>query len=282
MSDNLILYHKNCSDGMAAAFILWRAMRGQGEFIPVQYNDKAPLPDVSGRDVYIVDFSFSREVLLEMKSKAASLVVLDHHKTAEAELAGLDFAHFDMNESGATMTWRYMYNDRPIPLFFQYIKDRDLWLKQLPDSDAFAMGLRLYPMTFEAWDGLVWRYDSVLRVDALIDEGKIILRYNQQSLDKISQAEAKGEIEMIDFEGYRVPCLNQSHLISEVGDALGAKYPFVVMYFDTADKRVFSLRSRGEVDVANIAKRYGGGGHAAAAGFTMPKPPVGVGEIVAK
>jgi len=67
-----------------------------------------------------------------------------------------------------------------------------------------------------------------------------------------------------------------------VGDTLGAKYPFVVMYFDTADKRVFSLRSRGEVDVANIAKRYGGGGHAGAAGFTMPKPPVGVGEPVAK
>ena len=49
--------------------------------------------------------------------------------------------------------------------------------------------------------------------------------------------------------------------------------PFAACYLDTADSRVFSLRSRreGGVDVAKIAESYGGGGHRNAAGFRVPR-----------
>ena len=40
---------------------------------------------------------------------------------------------------------------------------------------------------------------------------------------------------------------------------------------DTPKGRTFSLRSAdGGMDVSEVAKRYGGGGHAKAAGFTVP------------
>lgn len=78
MSNNLCIYHKNCSDGLAAALILWRLWQGEGDFIPMQYNDKTPLPDVTGRNVYIVDFSFSREeVLYEELSHAQYIPVVE-------------------------------------------------------------------------------------------------------------------------------------------------------------------------------------------------------------
>ena len=39
-------------------------------------------------------------------------------------------------------------------------------------------------------------------------------------------------------------------------------------YVDSAGKVRVSLRSEGDYDVSGIAKRYGGGGHKNAAGFT--------------
>jgi len=52
------------------------------------------------------------------------------------------------------------------------------------------------------------------------------------------------------------------------------KYPsarYAVGYFDLPGKRIYSLRSRqgSEVDVSEIAKRHGGGGHKHAAGFSV-------------
>jgi len=48
------------------------------------------------------------------------------------------------------------------------------------------------------------------------------------------------------------------------------KPPFAACYWDTPLGRVFSLRSRDDgADVSSIAKQYGGGGHARAAGFRV-------------
>ena len=45
--------------------------------------------------------------------------------------------------------------------------------------------------------------------------------------------------------------------------------PFSIVYHDDQNgMRHYSLRSRGDYDVSEIAVRYGGGGHTAAAGFT--------------
>ena len=61
--------------------------------------------------------------------------------------------------------------------------------------------------------------------------------------------------------------------ISDVGHELLARHensPFVAMYFDTKEGgRVYSLRSHPEFDCSVVAKRFGGGGHAQAAGFNV-------------
>ena len=48
--------------------------------------------------------------------------------------------------------------------------------------------------------------------------------------------------------------------------------PFAACYWDTAEGRVFGLRATDDgVDVSDVAKQYGGGGHAKAAGFKVPR-----------
>mgnify|MGYP001450666450 FL=1 len=80
---------------------------------------------------------------------------------------------------------------------------------------------------------------------------------------------------MVDIAGYQVPCVNTNSLASEIGNDLAKGQPFAAMYCDNADKRIFSLRSDVDgVDVANIAKLFGGGGHFHAAGFAVEKPKI--------
>ena len=65
--------------------------------------------------------------------------------------------------------------------------------------------------------------------------------------------------------GYLVPVVNATCYQSEIGDQLNARYPdspFAACYFERADgRRQWSLRSKGNFDVSEVAQRFGGGGH---------------------
>jgi nanoRNase/pAp phosphatase (c-di-AMP/oligoRNAs hydrolase) len=72
--------------------------------------------------------------------------------------------------------------------------------------------------------------------------------------------------------GYDVPVANLPYMFaSDAGNIMSEGEFFAASYFDTPDGRKFSLRSKDTgMDVSEIAKRFGGGGHARAAGFMMP------------
>ena len=253
-----VLYHKNCEDGFGAAWIAWKAMGNQAEYIPVQYGESPPeLPDRSR--VTIVDFSYPRDVTIQLKERMESLGVLDHHKTAAQDLAGLDFATFDMQKCGAMLAWEYWFSGESAPLLLHYIQDKDLWLFQLDNSLEVSAALRSYSKEFEVWNSL--------SVDELAKDGVAIQRAINVQVSK--------HVEMATLQnvgGYLVPVVNATCYLSEIGDQLNANYPdtpFAACYFSRADgKRQWSLRSRGNFDVSEVAQRFGGGGHKNAAGYT--------------
>jgi len=101
----ICIYHANCADGFTAAWVVMRyanAWAGPTEYIPCSYGQEPPCVD--GADVLLVDFSYKRPVMEAMAKAANSITVLDHHKTAQAELAepipGVEVV-FDMDRSGA-------------------------------------------------------------------------------------------------------------------------------------------------------------------------------------
>jgi hypothetical protein len=148
--------------------------------------------------------------------------------------------------------------------------DRDLWLFQLPRSREVFAALSSYPMDFRVW--------STLDVDRLADEGPPILRYQQQQVELLC-----GQVRFESLAGFDVPVVNAAVFGSEVGEELLKRYPeapFAVLYFDRSDGiRQWSLRSREDFDVSQIARLYQNGGHRQAAGFEtklskdfIPKP----------
>ncbi len=257
------IYH-NDADGCAAAAVIQMIFQSEEiDFISAQYGDDPP--DCAGEKVIIVDFSYPLEILDKIKKQAISVRLYDHHVSASDMLRSVDYATFDINKSGATLVWGVFFPHIPIPLFLQYIEDRDLWKFRLPGSKAHSVGLQSYPLNVDDYAEYIEDESSVQKFK---NEGEIILRYQEIQIKKVlSQPVAICEI-----AGYHVPCVNHtdSFTLSEVLHKLSEGHPFSAGYFDIGQKRVYSLRSREDgVDVRSVAMRYGGGGHTHAAGFSV-------------
>lgn len=274
MSNRLVIYHAGCADGFCAAWLFSKEYP-DAEYLPANYGD--PVPDVTGKVVYIVDFSYPRDSLLKMYEQADLLVVLDHHKSAQKELDGLPFCKFDLEKSGGRLAWEYLCdtvdqywspwtNRQCPPWLVQYTEDRDLWRWHLADSREVNANLRSFPMTFEEWDRI-----ATLTVDEMAIGGLAILRDQQMTVDaKAKQAHLVHVATEPEFPNW-MAC-NATTLISETAGDLAKATGVGCCWFEMGDgSRVYSLRSRKEsnVDCSVIAKRFGGGGHPGAAGFKL-------------
>lgn len=270
MTKTVVLYHARCPDGFTAAWAAWTVLGDKAEYIPCNFDD-AEVPDVAGRDVYIVDFSYPRDVLLDMKAKANSLLVLDHHKTAEANLDGIEGCHFDMNRSGAGMSWDHFHPGEERSPLVNYVEDRDLWRFALPDSKEVNSAITSYEFSFGTWNDL----DRILRgaPEIVVGEGTALLRKKRAYVKSMIDTGAR----RVSFLGYDdIPIVNAPHIsISELVGELAEGAPFAAGWRQVSDgKFVYSLRSRGDgLDVSEIASVLGGGGHKGAAGFHSDSPP---------
>ena len=255
MTPDLVLYHANCPDGFAAAWAIWKKYPS-AVFVPVDHGQPLPV-DPSGRNLLIVDFSYSKPILEGIAKSTASIQVLDHHVTAQQALEGLSYVTFDLNKSGAVLAWEWAH-DAPAPWLLEYVQDKDLYNWKLPGSREINAALSSYPYDFAIWD--------CLKREVLEQEGRAILRYEQKLVEQILQ-----EMVLVEFEGETVPCVQSAILTSQIGECLTATCAFCLIWHDRHGRRYFSLRSReGSTDVSQIAVKYGGGGHRHAAGFSVP------------
>ena len=279
MSDKLLcIWHGNCQDGFGAAWAVRHALGEDNvEFYPGVYQE--PTPDVTGRDVLMVDFAYKRPVLDAMAETARSIVILDHHKSAAEDLAGLPppgfnypairsegpkvTAIFDMERSGARLAWDYL-NRGLRPRLIDHIEDRDLWRFKLQCTREISAALFSYPYSFGLWDSLM--NDDVL--PNLIIEGHAIDRKQQQDIANLLPVVQRRMV----IGGFYMPVANLPlTLTSDAGHKMAAEANGIAAcYWDTPEGRVFSLRSTDDgPDCQAIAVKYGGGGHPHAAGFRM-------------
>lgn len=265
----LVLYHSPCADGFTAAWVLWKK-HPDWEYHAAKYGD--PLPDVTDRCVYMVDFSCKRPVMLELASKAKWISVIDHHKTAEAELVDLPdnvHVHFDMTRSGAALAWRFVFPGKPIPELVKFVEDRDLWKFQYEESKAISEYIFSYDYTFENWNRL---HESLEDHDfvqnTVLPSAEAILRKHNKDVNELKALKHRIVINAHEVWAANVPYICASDLAGQLSEG----EPFAATYFydPSQDKYTFSLRSRGEsgLDVSEIAKKFGGGGHKNAAGFS--------------
>jgi len=265
---DLCIYHGECIDGFTAAWAV-RHAHPNAEFVPAGYGSEPP--DVAGKDVLIVDFSYPREVLIAMNESASSLRVLDHHKTAQAALDGLPFAEFDMDRSGAGMAWDEIVGGER-PWLVDYAEDRDLWRFVLAGSKRVNALIHTWPMaTFADWDRLA----ATSRDDADNMGAVALMKVERYVSDMLTNAydgslPGHGPVRVVNTPFHHCSDVVGA-LASAAADGVGLGW-----WRRSDGKYQFSLRRRRRVDVSSIALMFGGGGHAGAAGFVLDELPAGL------
>lgn len=265
----LCIYHGNCADGFGAAWVFKRYADREFDFHAGVYQNDPP--DVTGRDVYLVDFSYKRPVVERMREQATRLVLIDHHKTAIDDLAPLIEAKqieslVSLEHSGAMLAWHWFngHHYDEMPRLLRHIEDRDLWRFALHRTREIQACVFSHPYDFDVWDELMQ-----MDPQKLAEEGAAIERKHHKDIAELVKVCQR----RIRIGGYDVWAASLPYtLTSDAGHLMAKGEPFAVCYWDTADGRVFSLRSQDDgLDVSEIAKQYGGGGHAHAAGFRVPR-----------
>lgn len=258
----LCIYHGNCADGFTAAWVAHRAFHGEIDLHAGVYQTEPP--DVTDREVYLVDFSYKRPVLEAMREKACSITILDHHKTAEADLRDLPgiVTVFDMERSGARLAWDHWFHPNSPPRTLLHVEDRDLWRFAIPGTREVQANIFSHPYDLKVWDELM-----ASDPERLIEEGRAIERKHFKDIHELVGVVTRRMV----IGGHNVPIANLPYtLTSDAGHMLAKGEPFAGCYWDTPAGRVFSLRSDDHgCDVSEIAKHYGGGGHRNASGFTV-------------
>lgn len=294
MTKPICIYHGMCADGFTSAWAVYKALGADVEFHPGVYSE--PPPDVTDRDVIMVDFSYKRPVIEQMAKSARRILILDHHKTAQADLNGLgylanDYQHFtatddpearigivfDMERSGAGLTWDFFHPTTPRPLLVEYVEDRDLWRFNLPHSREVNAYIFAWDYNFKNWDFLNMALADAGGVGTVGSMGAAIERkHNKDVAELVKVCKRRMIVGGAEVWGASIPYT----LTSDAGNLMSEGEPFAVCYWDTPGGRVFSLRSKPEgADVSAIAKEYGGGGHKNASGFTVPLSAISQFEI---
>jgi oligoribonuclease NrnB/cAMP/cGMP phosphodiesterase (DHH superfamily) len=261
----MVLYHANCPDGFGAAWSFWRKFGSKAEYIPIVHGNEPP--DVKDRDVFIVDFCYDRTIMLNIEQESNSLVVLDHHKSAQAICGDLEFCYFDMDHSGAYLAWDYVFPDDSVPLLIRYVEDRDLWKWNLPFTEEVLSAVDSFEKTFENWDMLHSYLDAVesLRWKKVKNMGEGILQYKRNLIKSLLDNSYTTNI-----LGSEVPIVNAPFFQSEMASELAEGHPYAAAYYFDGEGYKFSLRSKEEgSDVSEIAAAFGGGGHKNASGFKI-------------
>jgi len=260
----ICIYHGNCFDGWTAA---WVVKNNYPDILLHRevYDRPANVPDVKDQDVIIVDYTYKRDIMERILNEAKSLLVLDHHKTAEEALKGMPQENFifDMKRSGAGIAWDYFH--APMwhrPWLVDYIEDRDIWNKFLPNTDIIHAFIASHKRTMENWDML-----AEMPLEEAVEKGRAIHNFMERYIEAVVKEARKTTWMGLDIAVVNCPYL----MCSEIGNRLCKEMDvaFSVSWFQNPTGQYnYSLRSIGDFDVSKVAAAFGGGGHKNAAGFT--------------
>jgi len=276
---DILIYHGGCPDGIGGAWCFWRQDR-EGKTLQLHPGKfREDTPNVEGKHVLFVDFSYPKDVTERMLQTAASVRVLDHHKSTRP-LEDIRHENFslvlDMDRSGAQIAWDEYYGNGDRPWFIDDIGDRDLWRWDIPDSKATTramFGLGFY-RDFEKFDKLYYMHRA-----NLLDAGTYLLEDDERTYAMITShaVDCLCTSPMDRKTSWKVRVVECDHTkASDVGNRLveDGKCDFAAMfrYEILRDEWWVSLRANTEsnVDLTEVVKHFGnGGGHAKAAGFTI-------------
>lgn len=290
---NTVIYHNADFDGIFCREIAKK-------FLPdatlIGWNFGDPLiPMPPGGIVYIldlspdcleIDFTISRPI-------RSRLVWIDHHKTsiekwpndipgyridgvAACRLAWQWFTEDDFRRNHPNkLPDKHAFVDHEAnePLAVRLAGEYDIWDKRDPRADTFQYALRCSPITPTGWEALLSADEGF--VFRLLQDGEVAQRYSQAN----DASTCKAKTWLMEWERLKFLCINSARfnsLLFAAKDVPETGHDALLGFcFDGKCWTVslYHAKHRTDLDLSEIAKRHGGGGHRGAAGFTSKTLP---------
>lgn len=292
-----IVYHKSDLDGVVSAAIATMYENSKNKdviYIPYSYEDdvKKVVDKVRDLDVvYVLDVSFgadSKTIFKKWLDEGKSLMWIDHHKGIIEDSKTWGFVVPGLRRVGTAAC--ALASDLlmgKVPAIVRCLSDYDVWNKESElgwDTVVAVQYAMRSKIRLNVLIALSYLYDHFKEnmkdneIDLifydLAKEGRAIINYMAGKNEQ--------EVSTCSFEAYvdevKVVAMNTVESGSKVFDSLTpdwldgrkikALMPFCIM---PGGKVRFSLYECVEdgVDCCEVSKRFGGGGHAGAAGFVI-------------
>jgi hypothetical protein len=287
----LVLYHWPCADGAFAALAA-RMSPTEGRrmiFVPHKTTQALSIDSLPAAEkVYLLDFCGPTGFMRTLCAKYPSVVLLDHHKTADEEMTKMLASpegqpsnlhvKLDMNHSGCVIALNYFgvadQMSADTLRIYEYVQDGDLWAHKLPNSKTFTAGLQarnLYydfaknPSEFSVMFNL--GVADIMRLgDSELERQRL---FHEDALKAATHVTAGPFDQCLVFES---PAWIAG--ISELGHQLAERSPSrvgIVAFPLEGDsgKIKLAVRSVGPVDTTHLTSLYGGGGHQNSSGCVI-------------
>ena len=264
-TDIVVIYHGKCTDGFTGAWVAWKKFGESATYIGAEDREHYNV-DLTGKEVYIIDYSYPKDVLLDLEQKAKKLVIIDHHVSVKETVESVREHVYDVNHSGAYLSWKYFFPNIQIPKFIEYVEDGDLYKFSLLDAREILAYIYISDFDFLVYSKLADDLETQNGYDRILEQGTLLNTVHNRQVEYFAN-----KAELVEFEGYTVYAVNASNMVaSDLGNLLSKKHaPFALIFNYEKGLWKCSLRGDGTVDLSKLAAKYGGGGHHNASGFAL-------------
>jgi oligoribonuclease NrnB/cAMP/cGMP phosphodiesterase (DHH superfamily) len=234
--------------------------------LPALDRSAPPVP-LKNKIVYLIDYTYDAPIIKKLLKDNIRVTAIDHHVSQMDATKLTENYLYDVKHSGSVLAWHYFHPGEKTPMLLRYVEDRDIWKWNVPHAGEMLMLIDLAPFEFKAWSQLAKDIDDPRIRATYIKKGTLLELHYQSLCEKLLPG-----AELVKFAGHTIYALNcPYYFTSDLGHALAAKTHSFALLWSESDGRIrCSLRSAGTIDVAKIAKKYGGGGHKASSGFSFP------------
>lgn len=263
-------FHGTDMDGKCSGAIVRKYYGDEMEYIPYNYEE-FPFDSIEKDElVILVDCSCDFNKLLEITK---NIIWIDHHITAINQYEHLNILGLRRDGTAACeLCWEVFYSEIDMPLVVKLLGDYDVWkFAYGEDTNKLQTGIRLYDTSVDSKEWDRWLNPKLYPL-AEINKGEIALRYRDNYYEGLIKAFSF----FAEFEGYKAVCCNAGSVSSQLFDSVKEDYDIMMPFVFNGKEWVVSLYTKKDINVGEIAKKYGGGGHAKAAGFRCSELPLRV------
>ena len=286
---NTVIYHSADYDGIFCREIA-RHFLGDKDttYGGWKYGDEKIKPKEDQSKVYVLDLS--PDCIDPSCLKMDSLIWIDHHKTSidkwPTSIAGwridgvaacrLTYQWFKFAEEPTSTKQHFVGRIVEEPLAVRLAGEYDVWDRRNPDADTFQYGIKLVDIGSDFWEALLTIGDvGIKAVEDTLKNGYVAERY----MKKQDASLVRNKSFRMRWEGLDFLCLNTGQFNSltfAAKDTPDNGHDALLGFMWNGKVWTVSLyhaQHNTNVDLSVIAKKYDGGGHRGACGFTCNSLP---------